>query len=167
MIARFRWTFLFGLGVFLLDRVAKIAVLNHFTLGEARPFIPGIMQLRYIQNTGMAFGFLGDHQWISILLTPVIIAVLLVLLARNVFPCPLCQLTLGGIMAGGLGNWTDRLVYGFVVDMFEFTFFRFAVFNVADIFITVGAVVLIIAYALSEWRADRQRRLKAAESSDE
>ena len=167
MIARLRVSILFGLGVFLLDRAVKIAVLQHFALGEARPFIPGVMQLRYIQNTGMAFGLLGEHQWVSILLTPVVVCVLLVLLAKNFFPCPVCRLALGGIMAGGIANWVDRLLYGFVVDMFEFTFVRFAVFNVADIFITVGAIVLLVAYAVSEWREERERRREPAEPSGE
>ena len=118
----------------------------------------------------MAFGFLGDHPWIFIVLVPVLVAVLLVLIAKNVFPCPICQLALVGIIAGGLGNWVDRLLYGFVVDMFEFTFVRFAVFNVADIFITVCGFVLILVYLVTEWRREQQGREKpteAAEPSDE
>jgi len=160
---------LFGLGVFLADRVLKIFILNNFVLGETQGFIPGVLQLTYIQNTGMAFGFLRDHQWIPMVLTPLLLlGVLFVLFRKQLFPNLVCRLALAGIFAGGLGNWVDRLLYGFVVDMFEFTFVRFAVFNLADVFITVGGTVFIVVYAVTEWRAERKKvETEQAESSGE
>ena len=159
---------LFGLGVFLADRLVKIYILGSFALGEVRPFIPRVMQLTYVQNTGMAFGFLGNYPWIPTVLTPLVMgAVLVVLLQmRDMFPSPVCRVALAGILAGGFGNWVDRLLYGFVVDMFELTFVRFAVFNVADIFITVGGAVFIVAYVVTEWRAERVKGGTEAESAE-
>jgi len=167
MTARFRVSLLlFGLGVFLLDRVVKVYILNNFALGEVRAFLPGFMQLRYTQNTGMAFGLLGDQQWLFIVLVPVLVVLLLVLIAKNIFPCPICHLALVGIIAGGLGNWVDRLTWGFVVDMFEFTFVRFAIFNVADISITLGGILFLVAHLVGEWRGGQSGK-KVEGPSDE
>ena len=158
---------IFGLLVFLIDRVVKILILNNFALGETRSFLPGILQLTYTRNTGMAFGFLGGHQWIPLVLTPLILIGLGILLAKKMFPCRVCRLGLVALMAGGFGNWVDRIAYGYVVDMFEFTFIRFAVFNVADIFITVGGIVFLVAYFLSETRAMKEKGTESAEESSE
>ncbi|MCL2589049.1 MAG: signal peptidase II [Oscillospiraceae bacterium] len=155
---------IFFLLAFLLDRAVKMFVLNNFVLGETRGFIPGILQLTYAQNTGVAFGFLANHQWIPLVLTPLIMIGLGVLLWKNVFPCPVCRLALVAVMAGGLSNWIDRIAYGFVVDMFETVFMRFAIFNVADIFITVGGGVFLVAYFLKELRTMREN--KGSESTE-
>ena len=159
-----------GLGIFLADRVLKIYILNNFALGEARTFIPGVLQLTYTQNTGMAFGFLAGHQWIPMVLTPLILGGLGVLLVKNMFPCPVQRLALVAVMAGGFGNWADRLLYGFVVDMFEPVFIRFAVFNLADVFITTGGALFVAAFLMSEWRtrqAKRQAETEPTEPSSE
>ena len=146
---------LIALGVFALDRVVKMWTLANFALGEARPLIPGVIQLRYVRNTGVAFSFLADHQWILMLIIPLMLIGLGIALAKGVFPCPVQKIALVAVMAGGFGNLLDRILYGHVVDMFEFLFMNFAVFNVADIFITIGAPVLFIAYVLGEWRKEK------------
>ena len=158
---------IFGLLILLIDRLVKILILNHFTLGEVRSFLPGILQLTYARNTGMAFGFLGGHQWIPLVLTPLILIGLGILLVKKMFPCPVCRMGLVAVMAGGLSNWVDRIAYGYVVDMFEFTFIRFAVFNVADIFITVGGIVFLVAYFLAEARAMKAKETEQTEEVEE
>ena len=158
---------LLGLLIFLIDRLVKILILNNFALGEVRSFLPGLLQLTYARNTGMAFGFLGGHQWIPLVLTPLILVGLGILLVKKMFPCQICRLALVAVMAGGLGNWVDRIAYGYVVDMFEFTFIRFAVFNVADIFITVGGIVFLVAYFSSEMRAMKAKGTEQTEEVEE
>ncbi|MCL2568997.1 MAG: signal peptidase II [Oscillospiraceae bacterium] len=148
---------LFGFGIFAADRVVKLWIVNNFALGEVRAFIPGVLRLHYVQNTGMAFGFLAEHPWIFLVLTPLIFGVLGVLIAKNLFPCPVQRLAIVAVMAGGLGNWVDRLVYGAVIDMFEPTFMRFAVFNVADIFIVLGGIAFVIAFILDERRKEKAK----------
>jgi len=147
---------LFAIGVFALDRIVKIWVLANFTMGEVRPFIPGFVQFRYTRNTGMAFSFLADHQWVFLVFVPLVLIGLGVAFKRGAFPCFVQQLALVAVMAGGFGNWVDRILYGSVVDMFEFTFMRFAIFNVADIFITCGAILFFIAYLVGEHRKKDQ-----------
>jgi len=158
---------LIGLVAFLADRAFKMFIMQNFYLGETRSFIPGLLQFNYVQNTGVAFGFLANHQWVPLVLTPLTLAALVIFLARNKFPCLVQRLALVCVMAGGLGNWVDRLLYGFVVDMIEPTFVRFAVFNIADIFITVGGITFVVAYAVSEWRATQGKCEEETGASDE
>ena len=155
---------LVALGVLILDQLSKVWILTNFAVGEARAFIPGVLQLRYVQNTGMAFSFLVDHQWVPMVLTPLLLAFLGVCLARGLFPCKIQRLALAAVMAGGLSNWIDRVVHGFVVDMLEPVFMRFAVFNIADCFITVGGIVLLITLFVTELGKKKER---PAESGDE
>ena len=149
---------LLALAVFISDRLVKIYILANFNPGEAREFIPGVLQLAYFQNTGMAFSLLQDHPWIPMVLTPLLLLVLGVLLFRGVFPCRVQQWGMVALMAGGLGNWVDRLRYGFVVDMFEPVFIRFAIFNVADIFITLGGATFMVAFVICEWKKEQAKK---------
>jgi len=158
---------LLALGIFALDRVVKLWILANFALGEVRPLIPGFIQLRYVQNTGVAFSFLADHQWVLILIIPFMLIGLGIALAKGVFPCPVQKIALVAVMASGFGNWLDRILYGYVVDMFDFVFMNFAVFNVADIFITIGAPVLFIAYLVGEGRKEKGKASTEEEASNE
>lgn len=158
---------LIGLVVLLADQALKWFILQNFYLGETRAFIPGVLQLTYVQNRGMAFGFLANHQWVPLVLTPFILGALSVFLAKNKSLCPVQRLALICMMAGGLGNWIDRLIHGFVVDMFEPVFIRFAVFNIADIFITLGGITFVVAYVAAEWRTIQAKRNMERESSNE
>ncbi|MCL2843334.1 MAG: signal peptidase II [Oscillospiraceae bacterium] len=154
---------LIALTVFISDRLVKIYILQNFNLGETQTFIPGILQLTYFQNTGMAFSMLQTQQWVPMILTPLLLLILGVLLFRGTFPCKVQQWGLVALMAGGLGNWVDRLLYGFVIDMFEPVFIRFAIFNVADIFITVGGIVFMVAFVVNEWKKEQAKKKAAPE----
>ena len=152
------------LGIITLDRLVKHYVFTNFALGEMRSFLPGLMDLTYHQNTGMAFSFLNNHQWVPTLMAPLLIIGLGIALARGAFPSKIQQYSLLAIMAGGFSNWMSRIMYGFVVDMFSFAFVRFAVFNVADIFITCAAVLFGISYVMEERK--RKKDEKEMEVSD-
>ena len=124
--------------VFVLDRLTKI--LSERTQG-ALTLIPGVLGYRYTQNTGMAFSLLSGKPWLLGLLS-VIVLTLGALVIRSYRPdrltCTACMLILGG----ALGNMVDRFFTGYVVDMIEFLFVDFAVFNVADAALTAGCVLL-------------------------
>lgn len=148
--------------IVLIDRLVKHYIYLNFMPGEMREFIPGFIDLLYHQNTGMAFSLLDNHQWVLLVTTPLLLAVVAFAIIRGMVTCKVQRLALVAIMAGGFSNWLSRLVYGFVVDMFSFSFVRFAVFNVADIFITVGAVVFCLFYLLEE-----QKKKKAKEVAED
>lgn len=128
-----------------LDQITKLLAFTYLK-GHSIALIPNVFELVYLENTGAAFGsFLGKTTLLSIA-TFVIILYLLWKLKevpanRHFLPVYLC-LTL--IIAGGIGNLIDRIARGFVVDFFYFVPIDFPVFNVADIYVSVGIVCLVI-----------------------
>lgn len=110
-------------------------------------FIPGILSLTYAENKGAAFSMLSGARWLFVTMAAIFLVVLAYMFKKNYFTTWWGKLGAVFIAAGTVGNAIDRLRYGYVVDMFELKFMKFAIFNVADIFITIGAV-LFCAYIL-------------------
>ena len=110
----------------------------------SRVLIPGLVGLRYTENTGAAFSMLENAQ--SLLIVLVIAAIAFILwFGRSFFMGPrLLQAAILCVVAGAVGNLIDRLWHGYVTDMFEFLFVRFAIFNVADIALTAGVVLFVL-----------------------
>ncbi|MDO4866414.1 MAG: signal peptidase II [Clostridia bacterium] len=136
------------------DRVSKAAVAR---LAHRGALIPGIVNLRPVENRGAAFSMLWGQGAALILLTVALIAGLLAwLIARPEAPRGL-RTGLWLIVGGGLGNLYDRLFFGVVADFIELAFVRFAVFNIADVCICAGAALAVIAVALDERKGKRAR----------
>lgn len=139
--------------VLVLDQGLKYFVTLKIALNDGvMQFIPGVMSLVNIHNSGMAFGALSEagFRWCFVVIAVVFaIGVAYVLATGRVKKRSLCWL-LVLIAAGGLGNAIDRALYGYVVDMFRTDFMDFAVFNVADIFVTVCGILLCIFLILPE-----------------
>ena len=130
----------------VLDQAVKFLVRANIPLGGDVPFLPHILQLTYVQNTGAAFSLLEEHTWILTIVSLVVSVLLVVLLVKKVFPRPFAMAALSMVLAGAVGNLIDRALLGYVTDMFETLFMRFAVFNVADICVVCGAVLAVIYY---------------------
>ena len=135
---------IFAALMIVIDQVIKYLVRAHIPLGKSVPFLPHVMDLTYIRNTGAAFSLLEEHTWILTLLSAAIVAAVAVLVAKGVLAGRLGRFSAALIMAGGVGNLIDRLFFKYVTDMFKTTFIDFAVFNWADCCITVGAVLLFL-----------------------
>ena len=133
-----------------LDQLVKYLVSHNIPLGGHVPFLPHLVELTYFQNTGAAFSMLEEHTWLLTLISAVMSVVLGVAVWKKFFAHPFgrCALTL--VLAGAVGNLIDRALQGYVVDMFNVLFMDFAIFNVADIFITVGGVMLVIYFLFLE-----------------
>ena len=91
-------------------------------------------------NTGAAFSIFSEHTWALALVSLAMSVVLALALWKGLFKHPLGKLTLTLLLAGAVGNLIDRAFRGFVVDMFNVLFVRFAVFNVADICVVTGGI---------------------------
>lgn len=130
------------------DQAVKYYVVTHLALYESAPLLPGLVELYYIRNTGGGFSILSGHTWLLTLLTAAVMAAVAVLLVRRTFPHPLAMWTLTAILGGGLGNLIDRVRLGYVVDMFNFQFMRYPVFNVADILVVCGTIGFAAYYLL-------------------
>ena len=128
----------------VLDQVVKYLVRANIPLGGNAPFIPFILDLTYVQNTGAAFSLLRQHTWVLTLTSAVVVLVMCWLVVKGFFKNRLGLFSAALVLAGGMGNLIDRAVFGFVTDMFQTTFMEFAVFNVADCCITVGVPLLFL-----------------------
>ena len=130
------------------DQAVKLYVTSHLALFECAPLLPGFLELFYIQNTGGGFSILTNHTQLLTVLTAALMAVIAVLLVKKVFSHPLAMWTLTLILGGGLGNLIDRVRLGYVVDMFNFQFVSYPVFNVADILVVCGTIGFAAYYLL-------------------
>ena len=128
--------------VALADRLTKVLVARLCPRGGA--LIPGIINLRPVENQGIAFSMLSGKGLGLVLFTAALIAGLVAWLVTHPDDPPLLRAGLWLIAGGGLGNLYDRLTRGSVVDFLEPAFVRFAVFNVADICICFGAVLVLL-----------------------
>ncbi|MCC5630181.1 signal peptidase II [Nostoc sphaeroides] len=130
---------------FFLDQITKYWVVQTFSLGQTLPLLPGIFHFTYVTNTGAAFSLLSGKvewlRWLSLGVSLVLIALALFGPTLNLWD----QLGYGLILGGAMGNGIDRFVLGYVVDFLDFRLINFAVFNVADSFISIGIVCLLIA----------------------
>ena len=135
---------LFVYGIVAADQLTKYLAVANIALYENVPFIPGLLQLTYVQNTGAAFSSFEGQQWLFALVFLAFTGMILWEYFKK--PMPFTRLErwcIAAIYAGGLGNMIDRVRLGYVVDMIEVEFISFPVFNVADCFITCGCVLLI------------------------
>lgn len=162
--------FLIAALIVLLDQAAKYIVTLELTPGIPVELIPGVIRLDYAENTGAAFSFLSDMRWILVGVSVVVIALIIVLIVSDRWKIThIGKLGLAAILGGAFANLIDRALFGYVVDFFEFEFIRFAIFNVADIFITVGGAVFCIYYLFHKGGDDsstpkKQRRAKSGDS---
>lgn len=123
------------------DQLVKLWVRADMALGETRPFIPHFIELYHLQNTGGAFSVLSAHTWLLTALSAVAVVLLAVCLWGDyVTTNPFSRLCLTCVLAGAAGNLIDRAAFGAVTDMFNFTFIRFGVFNVADMWVVGGVI---------------------------
>ena len=135
---------LFSGAIVVADQITKYLTVANIALYEDVPFIPGLLQRTYVQNTGAAFSSFEGQQWLFVIVFVVFTAMVFYEYIKKSMPfTTLERWCIFAIYGGGLGNMIDRFRLGYVVDMIETTFIEFPVFNVADCFITCGCILLI------------------------
>ena len=128
------------------DQALKGWTVSHLELGESTPFITAIMQLTRVHNYGAAWSSLSGKTVLLIAVTAVMMIAVAVLLLRRVVRHPLGVAACLLILGGGIGNIIDRIRLGYVVDMFDLLLFSYPVFNLADCFVVVGAILGAVYY---------------------
>ena len=135
---------LFAGAIVALDQFTKYLTVANIPLYADVPFIPGLLQLTYVQNTGAAFSSFEGQQWLFALIFVVFTGLIVYEYKKNSMGFTLFERwCIAAIYGGGLGNMIDRVRMGYVVDMIETTFMEFPVFNVADCFITCGCILMM------------------------
>ena len=148
-----------------VDQLTKyLAAAN--LVGKTVTLIPGWLQLHYITNDGMALSLLRGARWLFVVMTAVYLAVVIYVLVKKWFKKTPELWCIAAITGGAIGNFIDRISTGLVIDMICIPWF--STFNVADLFITFGALVLVI-YILTkdkELLADKPKEQKKPHDAD-
>ena len=137
---------LFAAGIVAVDQFTKYLTVANIALYQDVPFIPNLLGLTYVQNTGAAFSSFEGQQWLFATIFIVFTGLILWEYKRNAMGFTKFERwCVAAIYGGGLGNMIDRVRLGYVVDMIETKFMQFPVFNVADCFITCGCILVMIS----------------------
>lgn len=143
------YSFLFILGVMILtalDQWTKLLAVTHLKAQPSIVLIPGVFELQYLENTGAAFGILSNQQWFFYIVTIFMSGVLIWLyykLPMTKYYRPVHAILIF-MVSGAVGNFIDRAANQYVIDFFYFSLINFPIFNVADIYVTVGVAILCI-----------------------
>lgn len=149
-----KWILLLPLLV-LLDQASKWMIYDNFSLGEVKPFIPGL-QFTLAFNPGVAFSFFNQHATMGHILLISSISLICLYLVYMLLRTPISQkwagFSLAFILGGALGNLWDRIYHGYVIDFVDFYIkdWHWYTFNIADCFITIGAFLLILNILFSK-----------------
>ena len=137
------WPLILIVGLIIVDQIVKHWVTSNIPLNGSRTFIPGLLDLDNLHNTGAAWSMLEGRQWFFAVITVIAIIVVAYLMWKNRRSAWIMT-GLSLIMAGAVGNFIDRLSQRYVVDMFALKNVNFPVFNVADACLTVGVFIMLI-----------------------
>ena len=152
---------LFALGIVALDQWTKFLVLEKIPLYGHVDAIPGLFHFTYVRNTGAAFSAFEGMQWLFALIFVVLTAAIIYEYFWKRQPFTTFERWLiAAIYGGGVGNMIDRVRFGYVVDMINLDFMNFAVFNVADCFITCGCILLmlhLIFFNKEFWKEEKKK----------
>ena len=128
--------------VLILDQLSKYLVENNL-YKKSIDIIGNVFSLTYVENYGAAWGIFSDNNWIILILTPILVILIISYLYK--FSKNKLEYIAGGLVIGGaIGNYIDRIVRGYVVDFFDFKIWP--VFNIADIGIVVGCILMILLF---------------------
>ena len=168
--------------VIILDQISKLIVIDTIPKGTVIEVIEDIFNLTYIENTGAAFGMLSDHRWVFMIISVVAIALILFYLWKEKPKSLWIKTPLAFILGGGIGNMIDRTFRPGVVDFIDADFVQypqvsfdggfsiiltdFPIFNIADCFITVGCVMLIVYLLFVELPNEAKLEKEKAKSAN-
>jgi signal peptidase II len=147
------------------DQITKYMVRSNMKVGEQIPLIGNWLRLYYVQNTGTAFSMFAGNRFVTVILTSILIIACLAFAYKEYKDGHRAiTLLLTFIATGGISNMIDRLSLGYVTDMISCG--SFAVFNVADIFVTCGCILTMIAVFLIYRNEETDKETAANNSSD-
>ena len=140
------------------DQILKYWVVRHLEIGQSAAFLPGLVRLTRLHNTGAAWGsFSGSTALLTAVTAVLLVAVAWLVLKKVIrHPLGLCAAML--VLGGGIGNMIDRICRGYEVDMFDLEFRSYPIFNRADCFVVVGVILGAVYYL---WFYDKYDGRKA------
>ena len=136
--------FVLCIGIIVLDFLVKLWAKTDLSQIGSIPVWKGVFHLTYVENKGAAFGIMQNKVWFFVMVALVALPVIVYVFRKYQNRSKILNLGLCFILAGAVGNMIDRITLGFVVDFLDFRIIDFPVFNIADIFVCVGAGLIAI-----------------------
>lgn len=131
-----------------LDQITKFYIEAHMVIGEQISIIPHYFYLTYIKNPGAAFGLLANFQILFIIIAILILSLYIFYIKKILKYKMIYRLGITMVVAGAIGNMIDRVRINYVIDFFDLKVWP--IFNVADIFICIGSVIVIYYILMGE-----------------
>lgn len=131
--------FIFGIILILLDQIIKLLIIH-----KDINIIPGFLRFTYIENKGVAFGMLSSNQNLVIILNSIFLLMVSIYFFKKDDILKKEKIALILILSGGLSNLFDRIFRGFIIDYMNIYLLDFPIFNLADVFLTVGVIIMLI-----------------------
>ena len=146
----------------IIDQLTKLLIKKNFRLYEKKVIIKNFFNLTYVENRGAAWGIFNGNYWFLIITTVVALAFILWFIFRMKEYKKIDIISYSMLIAGIMGNFIDRLVRGYVIDFFDFKIFKyyFPVFNIADIGIVIGVIILIVFSFREEFIKTKKKQRK-------
>ena len=142
----------------IIDQISKLLINTKMTLHQEIVIIPKLLSIFYVENTGAAFSMLQDNTIFLTVINALFIIVLHMFIKKEKDLSKFSCLSLGLIMGGMFGNLLDRIIHHGVIDFIYISLIDFPVFNIADMGITIGVVLLIISFILEKRSKNEQNR---------
>lgn len=147
--------FIFMFAIIAFDQLVKIIIRSTMTVGQSISVIGDFFTLTYIKNSGAAFSMLSGQRILLIVVPLIAIIGCTIYIVKNEYISKVLSAALLMIIAGGAGNLIDRILFGPVTDMFKLSVFP-PVFNIADISVTFGCILLIVYVLFEEKLKDKK-----------
>lgn len=141
--------------VILLDMVSKYIVSRLLIVNESVMIIKNFFNITYVRNTGAAFSIFSGNTFLVMIVSFIIIIGIILYISKNKPSNKIDKISYSLILGGAIGNFIDRIIYGYVRDFIEIDIFGwdYPIFNLADVFVVVGVILLVIA----TWRGRNDR----------
>lgn len=151
-----------GISVIAIDQYSKYYIATNYTLAQSHVFIPKVLDITYVRNSGAAWGMLSDRTWLLISITAVVMLICIALILKYGTRNKMLFWAIILVLSGGIGNMIDRVLRGgSVVDFLHFTFWpQFPVFNIADCAIVLGACLLALYFLIDLYREAKLKSLR-------
>ena len=144
---------------FILDLISKQVVIRMIDLHESIKVSKNFFYLTYTHNTGAAFSILTGQRIILILVATIILAILINYIRKNTVEKKIEKLAFSLVIGGAFGNLIDRIIRGYVIDFIDVKIFgyNFPIFNLADTFIVIGVLLMVITLCRKEVQNDNRK----------
>lgn len=149
--------FILSVIIIILDQLSKFAAIKFLKTSAPYTIIPNFFQFNYVENYGAAFGILQNKKVFFIIITLAVIVGISFFLVKNYYNINIfMRIGLAMLLGGAIGNFIDRVRWSYVVDFISFRLinrYEFPVFNVADISVVIGTIIIVILILFDKYEA--------------